>query len=95
MSTKRKIQKNFPYSRKGLLMEIFRKEAETRSIRKPVCYNDAAMKTKPIIRFVQNVQLFTADGDFITDEKAREIWDSGTGDWTQGAFQEMSRRVLS
>ena len=53
------------------------------------------MKTKPIIRYIQNVQLFTADGDFITEEKAREIWDAGTGDWTQGAFQEMSRRVMA
>lgn len=52
------------------------------------------MKTKPIIRYIREVELFTANGDFITDDKAREIWDNGTGDWSQGAHQEMSRRVM-
>lgn len=53
------------------------------------------MKTKPIIRYIREVELFTADGDFITEEKAREIWEAATGDWTQAAFQEMSRRVMA
>ena len=30
-------------------MEIVRKETKSRSIRKPVCYNDAAMKTNELI----------------------------------------------
>jgi hypothetical protein len=52
------------------------------------------MKEKPIIRYIDNVQLFTADGNYISDETARKVWDDGSGDWTQGAFQEMSRRVM-
>ena len=53
------------------------------------------MKPKPIIRWNPTVQLFTINnGDYLPDDKAREIWDAGTGDWSQGAFQEMSRRVM-
>jgi hypothetical protein len=38
---------------------------------------------------------FLKDGKPITDVEAREIWESGTGDWSQGAFQEMARRVMA
>lgn len=48
---------------------------------------------KPVIRHIREVDLFTADGDFITDAKAREVWDAGTGDWSRGASQEMNRRI--
>jgi len=89
------MKKDSAYCHKGLLTEIFRKEAETEKSEKPICYNDAAMKTKPIIRYISEVQLFTADGDFITDDEARKIFDTGTGDWSQGAYQEMSRRVIA
>lgn len=53
------------------------------------------MKTKPIIRWNPDVQLFTINGDFLPDDKAREIWDEGSGDWSHGAYQEMARRVMA
>ncbi len=44
------MKKRSTYSRKGLLTEIFRKEAESQNNRKPKCYNDAAMNTYTISR---------------------------------------------
>jgi len=40
---KHKINKKSAYCHKGLLIEIFRKEAESQNNRKPECYNNAAM----------------------------------------------------
>lgn len=32
----------------------------------------------------------------LSDKQARQMWDSpGRSDWTQGAYQEMARRVMS
>jgi hypothetical protein len=38
------MKKKSAYCRKGLLSEIFRKEAESQNNRNPKCYNTAAMK---------------------------------------------------
>ena len=45
------MKKKSAYCRKGLLIEIFRKEAESQNNRKPKCYNNAAMK-KTIIKTI-------------------------------------------
>ena len=91
---KHKMKKKSAYSRKGLLIEIFRKEAESQNNRKPKCYNDAAMSTKPQVGYSKAKGKFTVNGDPITDEYARELWDAGASDWTQAAFREMSKRVM-
>lgn len=72
------------------------KTAQISKSQKSNVVNYSPMKQKPIIRWNSTVQLFTINnGDYLPDDKAREIWDAGTGDWSQGAFQEMSRRVMS
>jgi hypothetical protein len=38
------MKKKSAYCHKGLLIEIFRKEAESQNNRNPKCYNNAAMK---------------------------------------------------
>lgn len=53
------------------------------------------MNDKPQISYCRLQGYFWKDGVEITDEKAREIWDAGIGDWTQGAFQEMTKKALS
>ena len=37
------MNKKSAYSHKGLLIEIFRKAAKTRTNKKPICYNNDAM----------------------------------------------------
>lgn len=76
-------------------MEIFRKKAESQNNRKPKLYNHAAMKKKPQISYDAKLQHFIADGCIIGDDIARDLWDEGSCDWTQSAYQEMTRRVLS
>jgi hypothetical protein len=46
-ATKRKIKLFSPYCHKGQSAGKPAKQGKTRSIRKPICYNDAAMKKKP------------------------------------------------
>jgi hypothetical protein len=53
------------------------------------------MKKKLQIGYSTTRKMFTLCGDFIEDDRARECWDSGEYDWSQGAFQEMSRRVMA
>jgi|GEM_PF-4675915 len=43
------MKKKSDYSRKGLLTEIFRKEAESQNNRNHKCYNNAAMNMTPEI----------------------------------------------
>jgi hypothetical protein len=52
------------------------------------------MKKKLQVGFSHARNMFTFCGDFITDDHARELWDSGECEWSQGAYQEMSRRVM-
>lgn len=49
---------------------------------------------KPQISYCRLQGYFWKDGVEITDEEARAIWDSGTGDWSQVAYEEMSRRAM-
>lgn len=51
-------------------------------------------KKKPVIRFVLEVQLFTKDGAYISDEQVLAHWDATDADWSQGAHDEMARRML-
>lgn len=53
------------------------------------------MKKKPRISYCRLQGYFWKDGVEITDDEAREIWDAGNGDWSQGAYQEMARRVMA
>lgn len=32
---------------------------------------------------------------FITDDEAQEHWNAADADWTQGAYNEMMRRVMA
>jgi hypothetical protein len=52
------------------------------------------MKQKPIIRFAREVGIFIKDGVALTYPKAKEHWDSQDAEWSMGAYQEMSRRVM-
>ena len=63
---KHKMKKKSAYSRKGLLIEIFRKEAESQNNRNSKCYNDAAMK---------KVTTVTINGSPVemTESQAREL----------------------
>lgn len=53
------------------------------------------MKTKHLIHYTKDSDLWTSNGKTITPELARQIWNDGTGNWTQTAYLEMARRVLS
>lgn len=52
------------------------------------------MKTKLQITYSRFQGYFWKNGVEITDSEARTIWDACYGDWSQEAFQEMSRRVM-
>lgn len=55
---------------------------------------------KPVIRYVENVKLFTRStkkepsGIAISDEQARKHWSALDSDWTMGAYNEMARRAM-
>ena len=53
------------------------------------------MKKKPQIEYDKYMQHFIADGVIIGDDIARDLWDDGSCDWSQAAFQEMARRVMA
>jgi len=50
---------------------------------------------KPIIALSKPHAFFLRDGVVISDDEARALWDAGTAEWSQAAFQEMSRRVMA
>jgi hypothetical protein len=70
---------------------------------KPVSKNrhQIANEGKPVIRYVENVKVFTRStpsepcGVAITDDQARNHWDALDSDWTMGAYNEMARRVMA
>ncbi len=53
-----------------------------------------ANEGKPVIRYNHDTEIFTRNGVFITDAKAREHWDQLDSDWSFGAHTEMTKRIL-
>lgn len=52
------------------------------------------MKSKPEISYDRETKCFRQDGKPITDDQALERWEAIDSDWTMGAFDEMTERVL-
>ena len=50
---------------------------------------------KPTITLSKPLGLFLKEGIVISDDEARKLWDEGTADWSQAAYQLMASKVMS